>query len=145
MDHIPVAEHLRLEILVHIVLVILGHILVPCLLPGDEGAVGHIVHLFQLGLQGLGLALRQGVVHKGHHGVFLLQVGQILVGVVGHQGEGAHDQQARHSDADGGKRHEPVGEHAAGALFEEVTEVFHCCVTPSYVPVASPTTRPLSR
>ena len=59
MDHIPVAEHLRLKILVHVVLVVLRHIGVAGLLPGDEGAVGHIVHLFQIGLQRLGLAFGQ--------------------------------------------------------------------------------------
>ena len=59
MDHIPVAEHLRLKILVHVVLVVLRHIGVAGLLPGDEGTVGHIVHLFQIGLQRLGLAFGQ--------------------------------------------------------------------------------------
>ena len=144
-DHITVAEYLRLEVLIHIVLIVFGHIGIPCLLTGDKGAVGHVVHLFQLVFQRLGLTLRQGVVHKGHHGILLLQISQIHVGVVSHQRKGTHDQQTGHRDADGGKGHKTMGKHAAGTLFEEITQIFHCCATPSYVPVASPTTRPLSR
>ena len=138
-------EHLRGQILIHVILVIFGHIGVPRLLPGDKRAVSHVVHLFQLALQPSGPALRQRVVYKGHHGVLPLQVRQILVGIVGHQRKRAHDQQAGHRNADGREGHEAMGEHIAGAFFEKVTEIFHCGATPSYVPVASPTTRPLSR
>ena len=74
-----------------------------------------------------------------------VQLLQILVGIVGHQRKCAHDQQAGHRNADGREGHEAMGEHIAGAFFEKVTEIFHCGATPSYVPVASPTTRPLSR
>ena len=74
-----------------------------------------------------------------------LQIRKILVGIVGHQRKRAHDQQAGHRNADGREGHEAMGEHIAGAFFEKVTEIFHCGATPSYVPVASPTTRPLSR
>ena len=123
--HIAVAEDGGVQVAVQVVLVILGHIFVPGLLPGDEGAVRHAGDARQLGLEALGLLIREALVHEGHHGVLLLQVLQVDVGVVGHQREGAHNQQARHGDADGGKGHEPVGQHIAHALPEEITEITH--------------------
>ena len=123
MQHVAVAEDFGVQIAVEVVLIVLLHVAVPGLLTGDEGAVGYVGQLFQLALEGHGLLVGQILIHKGQHRVLTLQVLQILVGVVGHQREGAHDQQAGHGDADGREGHKPVGEHIADALPDKVTEI----------------------
>ena len=95
---------------------------------GDKGHRPHIGHCQQVVLQGPGLLLRQALVHEGQHLVGGLHVLQHGVGVHRHQGEGPHDQQAGHGDADGGEGHEAVAEHVVGALPGEVGEIVsaHC-------------------
>ena len=123
MDHVAVAEHLRQQVAVHALGVVFGHVGIPCLGAGHEGAVLHVVHGLHLGLERTGLILVQRLVHKSHDSVLLLQVGQVLVGVVGHQGERTHDEQASHGDADGGKGHEAVGEHIPRAFLDKKLEI----------------------
>ena len=142
MHDIAVAENGGVQVAVQVVLVILGHIFVPGLLPGDEGAVRHAGNRRQPGLERRCLVVRQALVHEGHHGVLLLQVLQVDVGVVGHQGESAHDQQTCHGDADGGKGHEPVGQHVACSLPEEILEIMHAHT--SYLPTPVAATTPWS-
>ena len=112
---------MAIQVAVHVGVIVFLHIGVAGLGAGDEGTVSHVARGLDLGLEGACLRLGQRLVHKGHDGVLLLEVGQIPVGVVGHQREGAHDQQTGHGDTDGGKGHEPVGEHVARALFDEKT------------------------
>ena len=102
------------------------------LFPGNEGGGGHVIHGFQLALQGLGLFLRISIVNESQDLVFAFHLLQVGVGIDGHQGKGAHDQQAGHGDADGRKGHEAVAEHVGQALMEEVAEIMltHGCALP---------------
>ena len=141
MNDKAVTEDAGVQVRIEIVFIVLGHIAVTGLLPGDEGGIGHIGHSLHLPLQGPGLVLGKALVDKGQDGVLLLQVFQVIIRVVGHQGEGAHNEQAGHGDADGRKGHEAVGEHIAASFPEEISEItFHLAT--SYRPIASPATMP---
>ena len=58
---------------------------------------------------------------------------------------GAHDDEAGHGDAHGGKGHESVAEHIDRALFGEIKDIVsaHCVLLP-YQPLPSLTTLPRS-
>ena len=101
------------------------------LLRRHEGRRVHVGHRLQLGLEGPGLFLGEAFVHVGGELVFGLQVPQGVVQVDGHQGEGAHDDEAGHDHAHGGKGHQAVGKDAVEALFEVITHIIltHCCNT----------------
>ena len=123
MDHIAMPEHLRQQVAVHALGVVFGHVGIPGLGTGHEGAVRHIGHRLHLGLERPGLVLVQRFVHKGHDGVLPLEVSQVLIGVVGHQGKCAHDEQACHGNADGGEGHEAVGEHIPRAFLDKKLKI----------------------
>ena len=93
------------------------------LVPADEGDGGHIVHRFDLALEGSGLILGEGVVHIGQKLVLRHELVQVVLDVDRHQGEAAGDQQAGGDDGDGGDGHETVAENAAEALPHIVAEV----------------------
>ena len=133
MDLIAVAEHLGGQ--VEELLVLAVHIPLLVVLQGlrrrDEGGGVHVGHRLQLGLEGPGLLLGEALVHVGGELVLGLQVPQGVVQVDGHQGEGAHDDEAGHDHTHGGKGHEAVGEDAVEALFDVITHIIltHCCNT----------------
>ena len=141
-DDVAVAEHVGAQLAVQAVFIVVGHVGVPGLLAGDEGGVRHTGHGGKPALNGLGLLVGEAVVHEGDDGVLPLENLQVHVGVVGHQGKGAHNQQAGHGDAHGGKGHKAVGQHIAAALAEKVSDILHAST--SYVPTPSPMTVPRS-
>ena len=108
------------------------HIPLPVVLQGllsiDEGGRGHVGNLEDLTLQGPGAGLVHALLHIGGELILGLQVPQGVVQADRHQGEGAHDNQARHNHTHGGKRHKPVGEDAVEALFQVITHIIltHC-------------------
>ena len=141
MNDKAVAEDTRIQVCVEIVFIVLGHIAIPGLLPGYKGSVGHIGHRLHLALQRPSVLIRQCLVNKRQNGILLLQVFQVIIRIVGHQGECAHNEQTRHGDADGCKGHEPVGKHIPAALPEEISKItLH--LTTSYRPIPSPATIP---
>ena len=123
LDGKAVPEDIGVQILKILLVRVLGDKILHSLLPRDKGGGGHIVHRFQLALQGFGLLLRIGVVDKGQNFVFALHLLEIGVGIDRHQREGSHNQQAGHGDANGGKGHEAVAEHIGKALMEKVAEI----------------------
>ena len=103
-----------------------------CFLLADKGGGGHVWDSLQRGLEGLGLLLRVALVHESRKLIFPLQVPQHMVHIHRHQGEGTHDQQAADDHAYRGKGHKAVGEDAAEAFGEEISEIislFHRCNT----------------
>ena len=117
------AEDACVEVGVQVVLVVLLNIGVARLLARDKRAVCDVRNALQLRLQGAGLLLGEVLVDKGEHRVLPLQILQVLVGVVGHEGKRPHNQQAGHRDADGRKGHKAVGEHVLDALPEEIFKI----------------------
>ena len=123
LDGKAVPENLRVQVLKQGLIGVLFRKGLHGLFLADELGGGHVGHRLQFGLQGFCLLLRIAVVHIGQNLILLLQVLEQGVGIHGHQGEGAHNQQARHCNADGREGHKAVAEHVAKALMEKITKI----------------------
>ena len=93
------------------------------LFPADKLHRGHVVDLFDLGLQLGNLFIGIVLVDVGVKDVFTLQLAHHLVGVQGQQTKGAHDNEASHNHAHSGKGHQPVGEDAVKSLADKISKV----------------------
>ena len=134
MDAVAVAEHRVVHAVEELpglaVGIALGVALqrLPCCHKSDGGHVGDGL---QLALERPGLVLGKGLVYVGDEFVLRLIPAQGIVDIDGHQGEGAHDDEAGQNHTHGGKGHEAVGKDAAESLPQVITHVklSHCCST----------------
>ena len=83
----------------------------------------HIGDLIDLGADTLGFRVGQFTVHINQNFIGLVQFFHHDVQIVHQDGEAAHNQQARHRDADGSKGHESVEEDSPDALFQQISNI----------------------
>ena len=86
------------------------------LIARDKGRGADIGDEVDLRADGFGLGLGIALVDVDEHLVFLLELLDHGAGIVEDEAERAHDDEARHRDADGREGHEAVQEHAAEAF-----------------------------
>ena len=86
------------------------------LIARDESRGANVGDEVDLRADGFGLGLGIALVDVDEHLVFLLELLDHGAGIVEDEAERAHDDEARHRDADGREGHEAVQEHAAEAF-----------------------------
>ena len=101
------------------------------LLTRDEFCLMDVGDQIDPGADALGLGLGVVLVDVDKDLIFLFQIDDHDMDVIQHKAEGAHNNQARHRDADRREGHEPMQEHAAEALTEQISDIilFHVSST----------------
>ena len=115
-DDITVAQGIGVEAVEEIRVVLLLDEILQRLLTRDKGRRANVGDEVDLRADRLGLGLGVALVDIDEHLVLLLELLDHGAGIVEDEAERAHDDEARHRDADGREGHEAVQEHTAEAF-----------------------------